>query len=222
MNKELRDRIAAGGVRLEQITITSEPLNTGKRSPEEIALMRRLYDLAHKDPQKAVSQLLAAIEKYTHIQELYQTLGAVYHVLGEYKKTIECAKKTYALFPDYLFAKCSYAHWKMNEGLVDQVPAIFNNTFSLKSLYPERSVFHVSEVVVHATCMANYFCEKKQFEQAQIYVEMIDPFDPDGDITLPIELKIFAGLVPEMEGLFGDMQRLFDGPRKTKNKKHTR
>lgn len=182
--------------RLESFTITSEPVILDNPTPEELALREKLLLLAEQNPKAALSELFDAIGKYPNSQQFYQYICASYSRLDEQEKLTEWICKTYELFPNYLFAKCTYAEVKMLSNLADQVPAIFNNTFSLQSLYPERSVFHVTEVLVHANCMVNYFCAIKKFENTKVYIEIIRQFNEE--MAEELEEKIFLHLLAEM------------------------
>ncbi len=205
MKKQLKSVKKPVETYTETITITAEPLSHEGRSLEELEVMERLFYLGQSKPKKVIDELLAAIEKYPHIPQFYQNLFAIYQRRREYEKFSEWVDKTRERFPDYLFAKCAYAHVQMQNGAFEKVPEIFNKKFSLKSLYPERSVFHFTELMAHAQCMARYFCGMRDFKTAKMYIKMMRPFDPDGESFEELETTILIG--ERTEKLFASILR---------------
>lgn len=55
------------------------------------------------------------------------------------------ALRNYELYPGYLFAKTNNAHFCLEAGKSDEIEKIFEGKYDLKSLYPKREIFHISE-----------------------------------------------------------------------------
>jgi hypothetical protein len=72
-----------------------------------------------------------------------------------------------------------YAKLKIDSGELDAVPLIFNGTYNLKDLYPERTVFGVNEVIIHSYTMGCYYVKKGDIAQVEAYLEIMEQLFPE-------------------------------------------
>ena len=72
---------------------------------------------------------------------------------------------------------------------------IFHGCYTLKQLNPDRTVFHVSEVLSFCHAMGLYSVETNNLEQAKIYLHMVERIEPDHciakDLKDAIKKKMF-------------------------------
>ncbi len=134
-----------------------------------------LYDR----PRRLVADIEDLIRRYPHIPKLYNHLAIAYQDAGRRDDADRIFHQTYELFPEYLFGRAAYAQICMRDGETDKVPGIFNNRMTLIHLYPNRKLFHASEVVAFFSIMAEYNSRIGNFAQAQIHLDVLNKVAPN-------------------------------------------
>ena len=117
-------------------------------------------------------------------------------------------QELYEKYPDYLFAKIQYAELCLRNKDLQKIPVIFNNKFDLQLLYPERKVFHISEMLSFIGFMGEYSCQRSDFQQAERYLEILKELDPEDLRTkrLDNKLAIFSILKETVHKSIGSTQ----------------
>jgi hypothetical protein len=163
----------ASSFRCEEITITYEPLWEGVE-PEIVAVAESLIHKAEKEPEEALVELNLLLKKYPNEPRLRNWRLVASNNAGVDREHIDAMiKEDYAQYPDYLFAKCAYAQLCLDSNNWSDIPHVFNNTFTIAQLYPDRKKFFVGEVVAYATIMGQYMAYNKNFGQAKVYFDII-------------------------------------------------
>ncbi len=173
-------------VQLVEYTITAELIESDqyKRLPARVReSVPQLYAELHKHPRTAIPKVQKLIRRYPRIPMFYNYLVAAYTAIGEFDKAKDIALQNYQRNPDYLFARINYAQVCMDEGHFNKIPEIFEETYDLKLLYPERDTFHVSEVVNFAGLMGLYFLAIGNRETAELYYSMAKNLGPKYPVT---------------------------------------
>ncbi len=172
----LARRKKSTSLKLGEYFVTSEPIldENDLIIPIEIReQMDAVYYLIQSDAKAALSQLLDLIPQYPDIPKLYNYLCAVYGKLGDEKRVDELVVETYQRFPNYLFARINYAESYIRQENYAKVAEIFDYKFDLKSLYPERTHFHITEFMSFTFLIGRYFIGIGEMERAQfVYSEM--------------------------------------------------
>lgn len=169
-------------------------MSTSERAKESIPLLK---DMMQKYPKNPVY--------YTYLANAYNDIGNI-------AASDEVVLAVYNKFPDYLFAKCNYALHLHRDNRVDDIPAVFDNNYELKSLYPNRKEFHIDEAISFFSVMCLYFSEKNNIKRAEIYYKLLNEFD---DITNPIkELAIQSLQAQKIKKLFGEdfLEKILNKP----------
>ena len=143
----------------------------------------------HSYPEEAVLQLEDLIENYPQTPQLYNYLTLAYSRLGKWDEVDEIIIKNYERHPEYLFAKSNYARLCLRDGNVEQIPAIFNHQFDLKLLYPKRTTFHVSEVIVFFGVMGEYYLKIGQRSAAELCYQALHKIDSRHEQTRVLKKK---------------------------------
>ena len=180
-------------VRLLQYEITYDPVedHTTDNLPSHVQNeIDKLYYMLYKNPKQAIPRLKELINKYPHIPKLYNFLSGAYALVSDTTKADALTQELYEKYPDYLFAKIQYAELCLRNKDLQKIPAIFNNKFDLQLLYPERKVFHVSEMLAFMGFMGEYSCQKSDFKQAEIYLDILKKLDPEDLRTQRLEEKL--------------------------------
>jgi len=182
---------APEAVRLISYEIIYEPLpdTAYDRLPESVKnQLDRLYaDLSAPRPGDRLVQLLALIEQYPDVPQIYNYLYAAYKKLNDRRNARRVLEETLERFPDYLFGRIAYADECLQQGETEKVPEIFGNCFELQLLYPERRRFHISEVLGFYATMARYFCDRGEPDVAERYYELMHKLDPEDPRTQLVE-----------------------------------
>jgi len=152
---------------------------------------------------KALKILLDLHEKYPNIPEAINNIAACYQSQGKMDKVEEFLAKLNRTSPDYLFARIARATKAMRDGRGEEIPSIFNNCFNLKDLYPERDLFHVTEVTAFSYTMGLYFCLIKDLETAQIYYDLLAQFADEDDARVKtLSFRIGVGRLFDFADMF--------------------
>jgi len=187
-------------MQLEGYFVTSGPILEAKdlMIPIEVReQMDALHGLIQSNPEAALPQLLDLIQDYPDIPKLYNYLSVVYLRLGDEKRVDELVVETYQRFPDYLFARINYAESYMRQENYAKVMEIFDYKVDIKSLYPERTHFHITEFMSFKFLMGRYFIGVGEMELAKIVHSEMQQVDSDSIQTLNLGL-----LLMKDEGFF--------------------
>jgi tetratricopeptide (TPR) repeat protein len=104
----------------------------------------------------------------------------------------------YKKYPYYLFARCAYAELCLKVGKIKDAAKAINNVYNLKQMYPERSMFHYTEVITLNAFCTKYYCELGDSEQAEIHFKMIKDIDDEHPIIAQLENYIFASFLKKL------------------------
>lgn len=149
--------------------ITNQPVidKRDNLSPALDNTLEKIYHDISSNPNRAIAELEALLEKHPDAPKLYNFLAAAHGRLGHRDKVRELAQDAYRRFPDYLFAKVNYAQVLLDRGEYEAIPAIFEHKFDLQLLYPDRDVFHVSEFIGFNAVLCAYYCYAGQKDLAK-------------------------------------------------------
>jgi tetratricopeptide (TPR) repeat protein len=156
--------------------ITDEPLENPhiKRLPSQVqARIDELYERAQSDPTQAIPELERLVSTYPQVPTFLNYLSIAYLAAGDQEHATAVVRDAYRRHPQYLFARVNYANLCLQQREVEKIPGIFNHTFDLKQLYPQRTRFHVSEFTGFAGVMCQYFCAIGERDTAALYYRML-------------------------------------------------
>lgn len=177
--------------------VTEKPLDDST-VPEEIRKeMNDLYVKSQEAPHLIIDRLLELINKYPKVPKLYNFISVAYSRLGDREKSKLYVIKNYENNPDYLFARLNYAEICMLEENYEKIPEIFDHKFDIKALYPERNVFHVSEVIGFMGVSGMYFAHVGNIEQAKQFCKNLELFAPNHPFTKRLQQHLIINTVRE-------------------------
>lgn len=201
-----RDRVARRDddpavLELFEIEITTEPLGEeafdcmSKLPPTIRDCMEDLYNLVHDKPRKAIPRLEELIEEYPETPVLYNYLAVCYSSIGKHDHAEQIAEQNYKMNPDYLFARCNWAHILLDRGEVSKVPEVFGNTWNLRRMYPHRERFHITEYAAFQSAAIAYQFETGNEETALRGLEMLEEIAPDHPAIEPLRRRAMLTIV---------------------------
>ena len=195
-------------LRLNSCEITTDPmpeLNTDEdllsKEDNEIFfnLSQRLHDDEVTNFHEAVQILEGFKKKYCPIKRVYNLLGVCYERLGQKKNVEAIINETYSTFPNYLFAKTGNISYWMQKGDYSKFEEVFKNCYDLKSLYPERDKFHISEAFAFFIVCGRYFGNQGRIEVAERYLNMAAELKPDDPQLELIVDEILLGKIQKLK-----------------------
>jgi tetratricopeptide (TPR) repeat protein len=177
--------------------ITDEPLDQPytKDMPQQVKdEISDIYQMLPKRPYQAIGRLLPLIDKYPHSPILYNHLSVAYAYNDQPDLAEKVIRRNYRNNPDYLFARISYAELCLHAGEYDKIPEIFDHKYNLKLLYPERDVFHISEVVNFMAILGIYFYGIGERKTAEQFYEPIKKMGRSFEATKALKKMLYPGL----------------------------
>lgn len=154
-----------------------------KLSEKTLGEINGILRIVDSDPQTAISRILNLLEENPKNPILKNHLSAAYSRAGQHDKAELVAIDNYEKYPDYLFAKTNYAQICIWHGKINKIPAIFEHNFNLRSLYPKRKTFHISEFMAFMEIMSIYFYQIGENKTAMRYYDLMKQLDKDHPAT---------------------------------------
>ena len=175
--------------------ITTNPSFQNKQYGIPPELEKQLETLAVNSQKgasrKMVEHLHQLIEKYPTVPQLKNYLSVAFHAQGNYEKAVEVNNWALKEHPDYLFARVNMAHAYIGKEDVEKVPALLGHDFELKSLYPDRDLFHLAEVTGYLKIVVRYFASIGNLELAENRLSLLKEIAPDHHDTEQAEVFLW-------------------------------
>ena len=153
---------------------------------EEVAI-----DCQTRKENRFVKKLITLINEYPHIPMFKNYLSVVYNRRGEKSKVREVEEQLFELHPDYLYSKLAKASEYLVAREFDKIPEILGKTLDLKDLYPDRKVFHFSELTNFLFFVIRYYAATDNLASAQRNMQLLEELAPENDLTLEARKYIF-------------------------------
>lgn len=183
--------------------ISGDPEEVDSKEMVPEALREKLYsyyEMAQRGRQNDIHKLIKAIEKYPQVPQLKNYLSMLYSVLGNKEKAYKANFWMVKEHPDYLFGKINLANQYLDEKKYEEIPKILGESMELKSLYPERNVFHVQEFEAFYQISAMYFAAIGDMDQYQKRVDILKQVSPESPILKNVEsFKLKISMEKAME-----------------------
>jgi tetratricopeptide (TPR) repeat protein len=154
--------------------------------------LEKLYILANDKPEKAIPRLQELVKQYPGFPILQNYLSVSYMNTGRHEEASQLIEQMYKAFPDYLLARINYARQFLDTGDLQRVAEILDNKLDIKQVYPEREVFHYTEVINYNSLIAEYLIEKGELDKALPYMDILEQLDPEHPMTERLMMKIMA------------------------------
>ena len=154
-----------------------------KLSEKTLAEINEILRIVDSDPETAIDRIINLLEKNPNNPILKNHLSAAYSRAGQHDKAELVAFDNYEKYPDYLFAKTNYAQICIWHDKINKIPAIFEHNFNLRSLYPKRKTFHISEIMSFMEIMSIYFYKIGENRTAMHYYDFMKQLDKNHPAT---------------------------------------
>lgn len=178
------------GVKYKKCCLERES-KTAIVSTEDEALLSYLDDELHRHPDTITSKDCEYFKKLSKLRTKYPNNPLIlnyiangYQLLGEEELLKELIFDTYEKFPTSLSARLALANQYLNEGFSEKAINVVKRAYSLKQLYPDRTVFHISEVRAFEFFMVRYFLMLDNFQQANLHLKIMKDLLKEDDKVL--------------------------------------
>lgn len=149
------------------------------------------YEAQDKNNKKIIAKLTDLILKYPTVPILKNYLSVAYNFRENHKKAKEINEWIVAEHPDYLFGKINQANVCIENEEFDKVEEILGKSLELKALYPERELFHLSEVASYYNVVIRYLAAIENMELAENRMELLKEIAPDHHATEEAETFLY-------------------------------
>jgi hypothetical protein len=160
--------------------VVETPVKSGNESlpPDVMAQSRRLYDLIHTEPARAIEPLKDLVKRFPLAPIPKNWLLLAYTETRQSDEANAVEKRLLAEHPDYLFTKLNRAQFLLADGRAHEVPALFGHKMELHLMYPHRQVFHVSEAVGFWSTIFKYYWQTGDLLIASDYIKRLQDVAP--------------------------------------------
>jgi len=178
------------------VPYTDEPIEEKNLSLLPQQEKEKLWDIygrlptMGKDYERDLAVLFALREKYPNVPCIYNYISVIYQNTGQMEKLVKFLRETTKKFPDYLFGKTALAEYYLQNNYLSGIPPILDHKFEMYLLYPEKELFHISEVRAFYGLVGVYHAERNHLARAFHCYFLLEEFDPDHALTLRLAQAI--------------------------------
>jgi len=151
-----------------------------------------LHDEASKGEKSSISKFHRYIDKYPKNPQLKNYLSVLYANMDDMDKSREVNHWILAEHPDYLFGKVNLAFEYYAKEEFDKMPEILGEGIELKTMYPDRNIFHIGEVITMLKAAVFYYGAIGDLEQAETRFKIMKDLEPDSYDTEQAKKQIMA------------------------------
>lgn len=190
-------RIESFEIKTDRLTSEESKNNFPVMSSKDEELMETLYHNLKEHPETIDSENCEYFQKLDALRAKYPDNPVIlnyiangYDHLDQQDRVEEFIAMTYDKFPNYLFAQTAQANIYLRNGFPEKALEVLKGAYTLRQLYPDRTVFHISEVRAFEYFMVRYFCKIGNVDQAGRHVQIMEEILEQEDILLQSAQKI--------------------------------
>lgn len=173
--------------------IVSSPVELDKESgitPEIRKILEITLKKVLNKKKNVKDDILKLIDQYPHLPQFKNYLSTYYSYNNELEEAFKINQQIVKDHPDYFFGKINLALEYLSKKKFEKIPEILGEAMEIKSLYPDREVFHIEEVLSFYEVAAEYFIETGNIEAAECRLKIMEDIDKDNDKTKHTAEKI--------------------------------
>ena len=150
-------------------------------SGELLNELNTLYDTAIKGKASGYKRFVRAIKKFPSSPQLRHFMFVWYMERGEIEKADELNFQIVKRFPKYFSGKLNLALYYYTEEKPEKMVGILGKDFNLKTLYPNKEVFDISDVAGMLKASVIYFSSQEDFNKATKQLSLLEELVPYSD-----------------------------------------
>ncbi len=159
-------------------------------SPTELKEYLFLYEKSQENPKAALKDIIIFQKKHPELPEVYNLLCYTLIKRKKIRKAERLVEENYQKNPDYLFARINFADQCLRKNKAAKVLEIFENKKHLNELYPNRKLYHYSEILGFVCLMGFYHLKQGEKELAKDYCAYAKIIAPEDDTLALLEKRI--------------------------------
>ncbi len=132
-----------------------------------------------EDPETALEVAADLVADSPEVPAFFYYFHEALMTLDAKLQGMEVVKKWVELFPDDLLGKIEYAHYFLRRGEPEKAANLFENTWSLSALYPQKASFHEIECLRFFNFLGCYFLQIGEIEKAKEQIQILDATNPN-------------------------------------------
>ena len=157
--------------------------------------MEDLFNAASEGANWVIPELKKLIARHPEFPTLLNYLMSTYQQRNQPRQAKQVLKDLVKLHPDYLFTRIGLALDALETTKPDAVVQALGPALDITKLYPERGLFHVSELKNYYACVAIHHARTGGTALACGVLAAIEEIDPDTDAGRVIEREILVSNV---------------------------
>jgi hypothetical protein len=188
-----------------EITTDASFLNEKNAITPELEIELQDLPAACQDPKnnKVVNRLLELIAIHPRVPVLKNLLSVAYGVRNKFQESYDITDQILVEHPGYLFGRLNRAHECVTRKEYAKALQYLGDELEIKALYPERDVFHLSEVVSYLFCAVRWSAAAKYEYLADNRFLQLERIAPDHPQTAQAKRLLSAISVERMKEYFG-------------------
>jgi hypothetical protein len=145
-------------------------------NPQIDDLLNTAYSYITQNKKGIIERLKDWVEKYPHIPQFKNNLYLVYMRNGRFKEAVNLLQQTIELHPNYFFGKVNLAFQYLKDNEIAEAEAIMGIPTDIQNMYPERTEFHISEIISYQKYGFDYYLLTQNWNTAEIYLDNLKKF----------------------------------------------
>lgn len=135
------------------------------------------------DPARAKGILEQMLERLPDHPMLLNWLASCHARLNDWATAGEMNQRNLSKNPDYLFARVGAADYHVLQKDFDRALAAMGGSWDLKTIFPDRTVFHVTEVEATWSVAAKFYLATGDTSKSGQYIGAVICVNPESDLV---------------------------------------
>ncbi len=123
----------------------------------------KMYHAVDRFPFWQIKKLKRLIKKYPEVPQFMNYLMIAYTKTRQDSEGNKIIKLVSEKHPNYFFGKVSLANYYIEIGEYEKIPDVLGSLLDVSEIYPERNVFHISEVANFNLIVAKYYLKTEGY-----------------------------------------------------------
>ena len=189
------------------IKITNDPSFQDEMFAVTPQLKLQFVDLHAKAIDKnndtVIEELIQMVIKHPYTPQLKNFLCVAYQIRGKMDKAKEVNQWMLSEHPTYLYAILNRANEHIHNKEYDKVEPIIGSDLRLEAFYPDRRIFHTSEMTAYMVTAIQYLCAVDRVSDAIIRFNIINDLNPTSSDVIRAGMFINDAIKAEEEAEAG-------------------
>ncbi len=168
---------------ISKVKITNDPSFQDEMFAVTPQLKLQFVDLYAKANDKknnsVIEELIQMVIQHPYTPQLKNFLSVTYQIRGKMDKAMEVNQWILTEHPTYLFAILNKANEHIHNKEYDKVEPLIGSDLRLEAFYPDRKIFHTTEVTAYMSTAIQYLCAVDRIDDAIARFNIINELDPD-------------------------------------------